>query len=263
MEKTANTSVFQLLKTFTTNKEAMLGVGMSVLLICICTSWFALIYAGLTRYLLIITFPLFNGMFIISIILFVIRGVNKTLITLQTTDGGLRKALVLSSMIAFAIVLSLNVLFEIISSSRLLRNWFIGYYSQINSFTLIDYVPDSLTLFTIIVDNLLLYYLFATFSIWIISKSKRIRISTEPTKNLAILEGFISKDYFFVLVLLGIAIILNASVINSTITFMGSPFQDALPIIWLTGSVVFNSLLSYLLWFSAWKNIDRNPPVIE
>ncbi len=229
------------------NKEARGGFFISVFLVVLMMGWMSLAYARVNLYLILISFPMFNAVFILSITLFLIRAENENLTSLCTIPGGIKKTIVGDVILSIIVVLGLNAFFEILAIQ--LREYLIEIWGQ--KLPPIDYTPNPLTLFLFIVCNVSFCCCVAGFAIWMFSQSKITAAKGE--EKLAKLEGFVSVKFFLVVGLVVVASMFLYLTIHTTInSAQGNVVIE--PALVAMVSSVFNTTLTITLWHTAWKS---------
>ncbi len=245
-------SIRHSLELLRSKRDIAAGMYTSIFLIVCLMGWMAIAYARLNAYLLLIVFPTFNGIFITSIMGFLIRGENEALVTLQTSEGTGRKIFISVSSIALSIVVVLNIFFELFTIFQ--YRWLVEIFGQ--TFSPIEYVPDLFTLISFIGSNLSMYLLFITLTIWMFLSFKII--PAEQDQQLAKLEGVNSLKFLSVVTLIVVACMIGAFTAYSVIFSTGSgPTLE--PLVCAMVSMIYNFTLSYLLWSTSWKSIYQKP----
>lgn len=231
------------------NKQARQGFVTSIILIVILMGWMSVVYARANPYLLVLSFPIFNAVFILPITLFLIRAENEGLTRLRTIPEGIRKTLVGAIALSLIVVGVLNVFFEIMAV--IFREFLIDAFGS--SLPPVNYTPDPITLLMFFGCNISFTICFGVLGVWIFSQSKVSPARSGET--LARLEGFVSSKLFLVLALLGVAFILIALGLQTAIASIEGNSIIA-PVLVVILSLGFNVILSWVLWIDAWKKIS-------
>ncbi|MFW9864075.1 MAG: hypothetical protein ACFFEX_10150 [Candidatus Thorarchaeota archaeon] len=231
------------------NKQARQGFVTSIILILILMGWMAIAYARVNPYLLVLSFPIFNSIFILAITLFLIRAENEALVRLKTIPGGLKRTLLSAITLSLIVVIILNGLFEVLAVG--FQDFLVDAFGS--ALPPVDYIPDVLTLITFIGCNISFSICFGALGVWIFSQSKVT--PGRGNETIARLEGFLSSKLLMTFVLLGVAFVFIAFGLQSVIASVeGSSVIT--PVLVVILSFGFNVILSWGLWTNAWRKID-------
>jgi hypothetical protein len=231
------------------NRAARQGVLTSIIVIIVLMGWLAVAYARVNPYLLLLSFPIFCGIFILPMTVFLIRAENEALMRLRTIPGGLRKTVVSAIALSFTILIVLNAFFELMTV--IFRDFLVDAFDS--SLPPVDYVPDPLTLIMFIVCNVSISICPGVLGVWMFSQAKVTPARGEET--IARLEGFLSTRLLMVFVLLGAGFLIIALCLQTAIASVEGSAVIA-PVLFVLLSLGYNVILSWGLWTNAWNKIN-------